>query len=345
LEQEHEVYYFALPPHGKQAVPDAIKNIAIKPNAFRNIKYLRQLSYIPTIRNLTRKYDIDILHIMEMGNSIHAPFSKSKKILLEIMGSDVLLRPQSSGMWRSLYKVCYRFADAVIQDSAIAQEAGLQYGAPKHPNKIIEIGVDSKIFNLDIPKGIARKRLKIGENEKFVFSPRSFKTLYNVDTIIETIPIVVRQIPNVKYVFCKFSGELDNKYQQLLKDLGVEQHVIFAGYLHKEKELPSFYADADVVLSVPSSDSSPGTVYESMACGTPVIISELPWYHGKFEKDEEVVTVPVRDSKKLANTILDVLEGKTELDTSSAYQKVFERINMATENKKLEELYQNILSE
>ena len=107
--------------------------------------------------------------------------------------------------------------------------------------------------------------------------------------------------------------------------------------------MPFFFKDADVVVSVPSSDSSTFSVYEAMACGRPVIITELPWYHGKFVKDRDLVTVPVRNVEKLANAILDILEGRKTLDLASAYKKVFDHLNYETENQKLEALYERIL--
>ena len=107
--------------------------------------------------------------------------------------------------------------------------------------------------------------------------------------------------------------------------------------------MPFYATDADVVLSVLSSDSSPRSVYESMACGTPVNVTELPWYHGKFEKAIDLLKVPIKDSSELANNILQILNGNNTLDLDSAYQKVNKNINMVNHSKKLESLYYKIL--
>ena len=101
---------------------------------------------------------------------------------------------------------------------------------------------------------------------------------------------------------------------------------------------------ANVVLSVLTSDSSPRSVYEAMACGNPVIISELPWYHGKFESGIDFLTVPVKNKTKLANSILQILKGEILLDLEGAYQKVEKNINMLNHSKKLETLYYKTLS-
>jgi glycosyltransferase involved in cell wall biosynthesis len=41
--------------------------------------------------------------------------------------------------------------------------------------------------------------------------------------------------------------------------------------------MPDVYRAADVVVSIPSSDSSPRSVWEALACGASVVVSDLPW--------------------------------------------------------------------
>ena len=62
--------------------------------------------------------------------------------------------------------------------------------------------------------------------------------------------------------------------------------MIFTGRLDHNKEIKYYYADADVCVSIPSSDSSPFSVYEAMATKTPVIVSDLPWVSENFDKNE-----------------------------------------------------------
>jgi len=80
-----------------------------------------------------------------------------------------------------------------------------------------------------------------------------------------------------------------------------------------------------------------------MACKTPVIISDLPWYKDKFEKNHDMVVVPVRNVEKLADAIIKVLNGEQTVDVDSVYEKVFRNINYKTENFKLEKLYYKIM--
>ena len=158
-------------------------------------------------------------------------------------------------------------------------------------NKVIDVGIDMKLFNCNITYGKARKYLGITQNEKMIFISRGTGEIYNIDVIIKTIPIVKKYYNDIKYVFCDMRGDFYRKFIDLILDNDCFNNVIIAGQLNHNNQLPYYYTDSNIVISVPSSDSSPFSVYESMACKTPVIISELPWYHKKFQKDIDMVVV------------------------------------------------------
>lgn len=343
----HQVYYFGLPGMGRQTDPEGVTCIDIGPSPLRKVKYLRLFGNVYTIRRLSQKYKLDVLHIIGLGNCIHVPFSGRTKVVIEHIGSDVLVGPDTKypKITRGLYKIAYRMASAVVQDSVIAQEAGIRLGAPQSNNMVIEIGVDFSLFNSSVKAGVARRRLGIAGDQKLVFSSRGFAKVYNIDTIIRSIPLVKRKFSTVKYVFCSLYRGLEEQCRQLANELHVQENTIFVGTLDNTEDLALFLRDADVVVSVPSSDSSPLSVYEAMACGTPVIISELPWYQGKFVKDRHLLAVGARNVEALAGSISDILEGRKTLDLEDAYRRVFEFINMETENSKLEGLYRRILHE
>ena len=177
-----------------------------------------------------------------------------------------------------------------------------------------------------------------------IFSSRGLKSLYNLEIVLKAIPSVISSEKHVKFVFASHILGFMEKYGSLIKQLGIEDNVILAGQLNHTETMPYFCKDADVMVSVPSSDSSPLSVYEAMACKTPVIISDLSWYEGKFEKDRDMIVVPARDVEKLAAAIIQVLNGERMVDVDSAYQKVYKNINFEIENRKLEKLYEKILS-
>ena len=81
--------------------------------------------------------------------------------------------------------------------------------------------------------------------------------------------------------------------------------------------MASYYQAADVCVSIPSSDSSPRSVWEAMACGCPVVVSDLPWVHELIEPERDALVVPI-EAAALAGAIGRVLEDASSPPASAA---------------------------
>lgn len=142
-----------------------------------------------------------------------------------------------------------------------------------------------------------------------IFSPRAFTSNYNIDTIIHCILEVLREMPSAKFMFIYGFGDKDTEMRKLVDDLGVRDSVIFVGHVDYE-EMPFYCAAADICISVPTSDSSPRSVYEAMGCGVPPIISDLYWTKEFIVPEENALVVPVKDPQALAAAIIRLLTDK-----------------------------------
>ena len=336
----HEIYYFGIRPSNNIHIK--YPNITKFTVGYERMGYFSRLAVIPQITKLVDKHSIDVLHIIGMGWAFYAPFVKSK-VVLENNGSDVILLSKWNILKYMLFRISYKYCDAVVQDSLVAQSAGISIGAPLENNQVIELGVDFTYFNPRVRANEARKRLSIGIKDKMIFSPRGLTDLYNIDVIIESIPLVKQYFPDCRFVFCRHFGKLESEYQEIITKNAIENNVIFAGFLDNESDMPFYCKDADVVLSVPKSDSSPRSVYEALACKTRVIISELPWYHNKLLKDKHVKVLDSVDPQTLARGIIDIINDKSEIDVDSAFQRVYEHVNMIDAGKKLDKVYKTII--
>ena len=66
------------------------------------------------------------------------------------------------------------------------------------------------------------------------------------------------------------------------------------------------YNAADLVVSVPSSDSSPKSVYEAMFCKKPIVVSDLKWTYEILD-ERCIARVDARDSEKLSMAIIEII--------------------------------------
>ena len=88
--------------------------------------------------------------------------------------------------------------------------------------------------------------------------------------------------------------------------LGLHDAVTVLGSV-PASQFPDVYRAADVVVSIPSSDSSPRSVWEALACGRPVIVSDLPWAREELMPEEQALLVPT-DAEAVARAIGRLLD-------------------------------------
>jgi glycosyltransferase involved in cell wall biosynthesis len=72
------------------------------------------------------------------------------------------------------------------------------------------------------------------------------------------------------------------------------------------EELADYFRAASVCVSIPSSDSSPRSVWEAMACGCPCVLSDLPWVHESIVDGREALVTTI-DARAVADAIGRVL--------------------------------------
>ena len=125
--------------------------------------------------------------------------------------------------------------------------------------------------------------------------------------LIEAIPKVAKEVPDVKFVFLG-KGEQRGYLQSLAKKMGVDKHVFFEGFV-PETDLPKYYKAADVFGFPSLRDGYALVCLEAMACGTPIVAANL----GTIAEivGDTGILVEERDSASLAEGIETLLNNPT----------------------------------
>ncbi|NDK54518.1 glycosyltransferase family 4 protein [Pontibacter fetidus] len=118
------------------------------------------------------------------------------------------------------------------------------------------------------------QRYNLDESDKVILSVcrlSSQEGYKGYDTVIKSLPQVLKSEPTVKYVIVgKYDQKEYDRIISLSKKAGVEDQVILTGYI-LEEELTDHYLLGDVFV-MPSREEGFGIVYiEAMACGLAVI--------------------------------------------------------------------------
>lgn len=127
---------------------------------------------------------------------------------------------------------------------------------------------------------------------------KDFETLLRAFQIVRSREIVELVILG--------EGPLRSNLEMLAKDLGVEDHVSFEGFVENPF---NYMRNADLFVLSSRYEGLPGVLIQALACGCPVVSTACPSGPAEILNDGQFgALVPVGDVRKLADAILAFLE-------------------------------------
>lgn len=171
--------------------------------------------------------------------------------------------------------------------------------------KIIPLGLRENFTNI-LPKVDFK-----GNKILFIGSLHPVKGL---DYLLEAMIKIVDINPQVK-LFIAGRGASEKFYRNKVSDLGLEKNINFLGFVNSSGII-ELYKSVDITV-VPSiwSEQFGMVGPESLACGVPVIGSNVGGIPEWLKDNERGILVPPRNSEELAEKILYLLSNKKLLAT------------------------------
>lgn len=178
--------------------------------------------------------------------------------------------------------------------------------------EIIPCGTDTGNFYA-IPKLNAREKLGWQVQDKVVLYVGRFDPRKGIETLVRACSTLKeRGCDNLKLVIVggsigdRIDGQERQRIAGIIKEVGLNEITQFTGQIGHDL-LPLYYSGADVCV-VPSHYEPFGLVaIEAMACGTPVIASNVGGLRFTVLPEETGLLVPPKDVNAFANAIERVL--------------------------------------
>lgn len=235
-------------------------------------------------------------------------------------GSDVFVEASRSPLNRAIARFVLSRADlATANNRYMAREMVLRLGIDRARVQHVVLG-PSRFF-LERMDASVNVRL-LAEHAPTVISTRSLNTpLYNIDVLVRAMARVRVRIPHARLILAG-EGRLRPALARLVTQLGLDDAVRFLGYLTSE-QVRDALADAEVFVSVPSSDATSVALLEAMAVGCFPIVSDLPSQQELVEHGANGLRVPVRDETALADAIARALEDRELRHAAVARNRTF----------------------
>lgn len=210
-------------------------------------------------------------------------------------------------------------ADCIVAATP-AEMAQIQwlYQADPQEITIIPPGVDLSRF-YPIPADEAKEVIGVPPCDQMILYVGRIEPLKGIDTLIEAIAYMRRNGGFDDHSFCLavVGGEPDlspdilsaemARLKDLCHDYGLDDLVTFLGKRDQDS-LPYYYSAAEAVV-VPSHYESFGMVaLEAMACGTPVVASQVGGLAYLVQDGVTGYTVPSSDVKALADRLAELIK-------------------------------------
>lgn len=210
----------------------------------------------------------------------------------------------------------FQSVDGIIVVTRKMKEMLYKRGVPEDRVIVEPNGVDQSAFPGTVPREEARNHLDLDPTRRYVTFVGNFRAM-NVDrglgTIVQAVPRVIREFPEVTFLFVGGPLQSAQEYIGELKGMGIDQkHFMFVDR-QPYNEIHYWLAASEVLVHpVPdhpiyTNITSPLKVFEYMTAGRPIVASDLPSIREVLENGKTALLAAPGDSEGFANAFLKAL--------------------------------------
>lgn len=201
------------------------------------------------------------------------------------------------------------------------------YAAPARHIRQVPCGVDTELFRPG-ERAQARQRLGLPADEFIVLQLGRLVPRKGIETVVQAMGLLPRELPARLVVVGGGSDQPDpritpeiGRLQAIARQAGVGDRLHFAGRRPRDA-LRDWYVAADVFVTTPWYEPFGITPLEAMACGTPVIGSDVGGVRYTVQNGVTGLLVPPKDPLALAQAL-------QQLQQAPAWRERFGRAGVA----------------
>ncbi|GAA6619923.1 glycosyltransferase family 4 protein [Scytonema sp. NUACC26] len=212
------------------------------------------------------------------------------------------------------YNRCDRF---IVLSKAFGNILHQQYKISWEKIHIIPGGVDVARFQPTLSPQEARTKLGWPLDRPILFASRRLVNRVGLDKLLLALAEIQPKIPDI-WLAIAGCGPLRETLEQQADELGLGDRVRFLGYL-PDADLPVAYQAADFTIMPSQSFEGFGlAVVESLACGTPVIVTPIGGMPEILEPFSPNLITSSPETSAIAEKLEHVLLGKEQVPSREA---------------------------
>jgi glycosyltransferase involved in cell wall biosynthesis len=196
----------------------------------------------------------------------------------------------------------------IFESEAMRLTAVEGRGIPRQRTQVIPLGVDINTFKPHFKSQYAHDELNIPAHRKIIFFSGHMEERKGVRVLVETMNTLKKldAIEPFHLLICGNKNSESLPYESIIFDTETRNHITFAGY---RNDIPRLMQSAFVgVIASTGWDSFTMSSIEMMACGLPLIVSDLQGLKETIVPNQTGMYIQPGDHEDLAKIILYYLQ-------------------------------------
>jgi phosphatidyl-myo-inositol alpha-mannosyltransferase len=298
----HDVTILTSHMKGGRADPPHVRRVGTSRVIYSNGAFARITTgwrLTDQIESLLREIGTELVHVQDGLAPVLGPFAANAagRLGLPVVATFHSWFPRSIGLSlfrRPLQRRLDRLAACIAVSEPVVQALSRYL---RGSWEIIPNGVDVNLFH---PNG-RRPTDYLTRGPRLLFLGR-LDPRNGLETVLDAMPRILESFPRTRLTVAG-DGPLRRVYERAARPLGAA--VRFVGRVNGER--PEYYGTADLYLCPTTKASFGITLLEAMACGTPLVASDIIGFRELVDGGGEAVLVPPRRPNAWADAVVDLI--------------------------------------
>jgi glycosyltransferase involved in cell wall biosynthesis len=261
----------------------------------------------------------DVIYMRTMHSPLSVLLSRITRapLLIEVNGDSYfhyLARRASAfrlGLIKLIDRINFRYCDRIIPISKGLQEMLWQrYQVPPEKTLLIESATDPELFR-PLDGHACRQTLGLDPSGRYVGFVGSFFQHQGIDVLIDAAPTILRRFPDVGFLLVG-DGVMRRAWAEKVSARGLSASFLFTGQV-PYSEVPLYIGATELCVApflADRGDASPLKLFDYLACGRPVVASNIRPLHDLLSRAQGIASVPPEEPESLSREIVRLLEDR-----------------------------------
>lgn len=297
------------------------------------------LTLASKMAEIAKREELDLLHVhYAVPHAICAFLAKQMvgdhlKIVTTLHGTDITVLGYDPSLSELIRFGIERSDSVTAVSNSLIEQTKVLLGTNKEIDCVYNF-IDEKVYQRSVSSDL-RKEYGIRPEEKVIIHVSNFRSVKRVPDVVKTFSRVHKEVPS-KLLLVGDGPELTVACR-LTRELGLEGDVLFLG---KQDNIAELFSISDLKLLLSEKESFGLVLLEAMACGVPVIGTNIGGIPEVVENGKIGYTCEVGDLDEITSKALEIL--KNDQLHAKMSQNAIKHVHEKFHSSKIVEQYLDI---